>query len=91
MIFPVCPVCSSCDLHPSSETGREHAVAAPSRSGKFNQRAPVIRRFHSPAAGNNNFGVGQQDFTGLFLNFLYLCFDKSCIKLNGNIFNGSRT
>ena len=32
--FPVCPTCSLCDLQPKSETGLEHAVAAPSTSAK---------------------------------------------------------
>ena len=32
--FPVCPTCSLWGLHPKSETGLEHAVAAPKTAAK---------------------------------------------------------
>mmetsp|Transcript_3334 Transcript_3334/g.7844 ORF Transcript_3334/g.7844 Transcript_3334/m.7844 type:complete len:245 (-) Transcript_3334:916-1650(-) len=42
--FPVCPTCSPCGLHPKSETGLEHAVAAPNTSAN----SSIIPQFSGP-------------------------------------------
>ena len=42
--LPVCPTCSECGLHPISETGFEHAVAAP----KISASSSIIFQFSGP-------------------------------------------
>ena len=42
--FPVCPTCSPCGLQPKSETGLEHAVAAPRTSAN----SSTIPQFSGP-------------------------------------------
>ena len=42
--FPVCPTCSPCGLQPKSETGLEHAVAAP----KTSANSSTIPQFSGP-------------------------------------------
>src|SRR5690606_6604832 len=41
---PVCPTCSSCGRQPASETGLEHAVAAP----KTSANSSIIFQFSGP-------------------------------------------
>ena len=44
--FPVCPTCSLWGLQPKSETGFEHAVAAPKTSAKFSMRCQFSGPFN---------------------------------------------
>ncbi len=42
--LPVCPTCSLCGLHPMSDTGFEHAVAAPRTEAK----SSIMPQFSGP-------------------------------------------